>query len=89
MDAVTEPEDGSKGWLSSEVEAGLDLDGFGVLFLTIVAVRIERDDGTVLNEAVQGVVNVVQRRRALSRRIENFGRWSYDPSCQLFFLVCP
>jgi hypothetical protein len=34
---VTEPEDGSKGWLSSDVDTGRDLEGFGAFDLTIIA----------------------------------------------------
>lgn len=39
VDAVTEPEDGSSGWLSSDVETGRDFDGLGALDLAIVAER--------------------------------------------------
>ena len=53
MEAVTEPEDGRSGWLSSEVETGRDLGGLGVLFLTMIAnghplgwLAATNDDGT-------------------------------------------
>ena len=43
VDAVTEPDEGSKGWLSSEVETGLDLEGFGALLLAIFATVLMMD----------------------------------------------
>lgn len=75
---MTEPEDGSKGWLSSEVEAGLDLDGLGVLFLTMLTVRQSESvpskvSSTVVNEAGEARGDVGQRPLPCPRRIdENF-----------------